>query len=78
MNEPISEMDKQLRDTPRVSLVTAIEMNKGTRPFCAKWPFLRSSLARQRPHRPEGHSPLDSTLAPAYFGGVVDNAHESW
>ena len=34
MNEPISEMDKQLRDTPPVSLVIAIEMNKGKRNAC--------------------------------------------
>ncbi len=34
MNEPISEMDKQLRDTPRVSLVIAIVMNKGKRNAC--------------------------------------------
>jgi len=34
MNEPISEMDKQLRDTPRVSLVIAIAMNKGKRNAC--------------------------------------------
>lgn len=34
MNEPTSEIDKQLRDTPRVSLVIAIEMNKGKRNVC--------------------------------------------
>ncbi len=34
MNEPISEMDKQLRDTPDVSLVVAIVMNKGKRNAC--------------------------------------------
>jgi len=34
MNEPISEMDKQLRDTPEVSLVIAITMNKGKRNVC--------------------------------------------
>ncbi|KKL14597.1 hypothetical protein LCGC14_2514050, partial [marine sediment metagenome] len=31
MDERLSEMDKQLRDTPRVSLVIAVEMNKGKR-----------------------------------------------
>lgn len=34
MNEPISEMDKQLRDTPEVNLVVAISMNKGKRNAC--------------------------------------------
>jgi len=34
MNQPISEMDKQLRDTPRVNLAIAIEMNKGKRNAC--------------------------------------------
>ena len=34
MNVPISEMDKQLRATPTVSLVWGIEMNKGKRNTC--------------------------------------------
>ena len=34
MNEPISEMDKQLRGTPRVNLVISITMNKGKRNAC--------------------------------------------
>ncbi len=34
MNERISEVDKQLRDTSRVNLVSAIEMNKGNRNAC--------------------------------------------
>ncbi len=34
MNEPMSEMDKQVRDTPRVNLVIAIEQNKGKRNAC--------------------------------------------
>lgn len=34
MNEPISEMDKQLRDTHPVSLVMAVEMNRGKRNAC--------------------------------------------
>ena len=34
MNEQISEMDKQLRDTSRVSLFIAIEQNKGKRNAC--------------------------------------------
>lgn len=34
MNKPISEMDKQLRDTPLVSLLMAIEKNRGKRNAC--------------------------------------------
>jgi len=34
MNEATSEMDKQLRDTPDVSFVIAIDMNKGKRNAC--------------------------------------------
>jgi len=31
MNEPMSEMDKELRATPRVNLFIAIEMNRSKR-----------------------------------------------
>ncbi len=34
MNEQISEMDKQLQDTSRVSLAIAVEKNKGKRNIC--------------------------------------------
>jgi len=34
MNQPTSETDKQLRDTPRVNLVVAYQMNKGKRNAC--------------------------------------------
>ena len=34
MQGPMSGMDRQLRDTPRVSLVMAVELNRGKRNAC--------------------------------------------
>lgn len=44
MNEPISKIDEQLRDTPRVSLAIAIEMNRAKRNACLFFAVISTAL----------------------------------